>query len=147
MRASMKVTGVEAVLAQLRYVGEKVPESARKAMHRVADKIVMEARLNTPVDEHNLELSIRKVRKTGFRGRLMLDIEMGGYVNGVNVDIYAMQIHENYDQMGTGQGTIDKRLANPGRYVGEKFLTRALDSVKPKINQEIMSGVMAELPK
>lgn len=162
---SMQIKGAKEIAANFRYSAEKVPDGARKAMHRLADKVLKEARLNTPVDTFNLEKSIVKKVSYGGRGRLQIDIEVGGKMldgvvidakknrnlskqqrkRRVNVDQYAAMIHENYSSMKPGDGTIAKRLANPGRYVGEKFLERALKDNKQPIYEGIFRAVMNSL--
>lgn len=144
MKAAMRVQGAGLLVTQLRHAGERVLDKARKTMHREADKIVKEAQLNAPVDKHNLEQSIRKEVSYGVRGRLQIDIVAGGMVNGVDVDLYVMEIHENYASMGVGPGTAAKRAANPGRYVGEKFLERAVRDRKGKLNAAVISAVNQE---
>lgn len=143
MRAAMRITGTQKLLAELRNTGLLVPENARKAMTRAAERIVREAQLNAPVDLHNLEKSIHLTKSySTFRGRLQIDIEVGGFVDGVNVDLYAMEIHENYDAKRAGPGTRAKQAANPGRYVGGKFLERALASETPKLRPSLIEAIV-----
>lgn len=146
MKVLMRVLGLDTLMAKLRYVATTVPENGRKTMHRAADRIVREAKLNTPVDTHNLEATIRKEVEYGFRGRLKINIVMGGVVNGVNVDQYATIIHERYEQVisvnGPGEGTLAKRAANPGRYIGEKFLERALEDNRERLEESIFQAVI-----
>ncbi len=143
MKTNVKITGLSELAVILRHAGERVPDKARKTMHRGADKIVEEARLNAPVDEHNLENSIRKERNYSYRG-LLISIEVGGYVNGVNVDEYAMRVHEDYIEDKPGPGTKEKRRANPGRHVGGKFLERALLEQEKKLHASMVEAVMSE---
>jgi len=144
MKITTKVYGAQDLIVSLRNTGKRVVESARKTMHRGADAIVSEAQLNTPVDKHNLEQSIQKEISYGDRGRLEIDIVVGGFVNGVNVDTYAIQVHENYQSMNPGPGTLAKRLANPGRYVGEKFLERALEDQRERFEKVMINAVIKE---
>jgi hypothetical protein len=143
MNVGMKVD-VSSVMLQLRNIAEKVPDKARKTMHRAADRIVKEAKLNAPVDDGELEDSIRKEIEYERRGRLKIDIVMGGWVRGVNVDRYAVIIHENYEGMlkhGPGKNTLAKMAANPGRFIGSKFLTRAGDKEKDKLMGDMIVAV------
>lgn len=138
----MKASGFDGVLAMLRNVAEIVPANARKAMHRGADFIVKEAKLNAPVDKHNLEESIHKeATYTGRRGRLSIILAAGGTVNGVNVDNYVMEVHENYDSRRPGPRTLDKMAANPGRKIGAKFLERAVRDAEDKLRKQIIEAV------
>jgi hypothetical protein len=132
----IRVSGAKEVAAELRYKATKVPENARKVMRRAADRIVKEAKLNAPVDDHELEDSIHKEISYEGRGRLKIDIVAGGVIRGVDVDRYAVVIHENYEgtlKKGPGAGTIAKQIANPGRVIGSKFIQRAVDAERPKL--------------
>lgn len=144
MKPSIKIHGVKQLEIKLRHTADRVADSARKTMHRGAANILKEAQLNAPVDEHNLEKSLRIERTTGIRGRLELTIVMGGFVGNVNVDRYAVEVHEHYSSMGVGPGTQAKRLANPGRYIGEKFLERAAKDGEAKLLAAMISTVKKE---
>lgn len=137
----MNVAGAGEVVTQLFHAGERVKDGARKAMHRVSDRIVKEAKLNCPVDKHNLEESIHAEKDYERNGRLTIKIVVGGTVNGVNVDAYAAEVHEHYESMHPGPGTIAKRIANPSRYVGEKFLERAVKDNEEYIFAHILAQV------
>jgi hypothetical protein len=76
---------------------------------------------------------------------MAVDIVVGGEVRGVDVDQYAMLIHENYRGMNPGKGTLAKQAANPGRIVGEKFLERAVDDQMPKIIAQMSAAIIREL--
>lgn len=146
MKANLKIKGFDTFQAMIRSIAEKVPDKARKTMHRVADRVVTEAKLNTPVDEFNLEDSIRKeVSYASYRGRLVIEIKVGGMMNGVNVDKYAMLVHENYEGAvapnGPGRRTKMKMGNNPGRYIGSKFLSRALEAERYRLNPEIFAEI------
>ena len=142
--------GDAAVKLMLRNVAERVPDRARKTMHKYADLIVADAKLFVPVDTHNLEESIHKVVSYGFRGRLQIDIEAGGFINGVDVDEYALMIHENYEALHPGAGTAAKRLANPGVYIGSKYLERAyekhIDALRADMIVAINEGIAEANP-
>jgi bacteriophage HK97-gp10 putative tail-component len=145
MKIGMKVYGCEELAGLMKQLAGRVPKQGRKIMDRGADKIVQEAQLNAPVDEHNLEDAIHKEKGYEDRGRLRVNLVVGGVVRGVDVDQYAMLIHENYESMNPGPGTLAKRAANPGRYVGGKFLERAVDEQMPKIQKQMADAIMREL--
>lgn len=145
MDIKMGVTGIEEVYVALRHEAERVADSARKTMHRATDRIVREAQLNAPVDKHNLEKSIRKEKVSEGNERLALNVTMGGYVNGVNVDAYAVEVHENYDDARPGPETQAKRDANPGRHVGRKFLERAVAEELPKLEKALISATVRNI--
>jgi hypothetical protein len=142
-----KLYGADALRTALRNIADKVPENGRKVMHRAADKIVERAKLFCPVDLGNLEDSIHQETTYEGRGRLAIDIVAGGEFGGIDVDAYASEIDENYSSMHPGPGTIAKRNANPGVYIGEHFIDRAVAEQEPKLEAaliEVTSQTMAE---
>lgn len=142
MLSKFKLTGFDALKAALRNVAEKVPETGRKTMHRGADKIEKLAKLQCPHDTGALEDSIHQEVQYEDRGRLAIDIVCGGESDGVNVDDYALEVHENYSHMKPGPGTLAKMAANPGIEIGEKFLTRAVESQSDKLSRDIIEAVI-----
>ena len=152
MDIKLKVSGISEVMAKIRYIAQKVPENGRKKMHALADFLVKEAQLNAPERNGNLVASIRKEVTYGHRGRLQIDIVAGG---NALVDRYVVQVHEHYEDMvapskyGSGPSgrTYAKRLANPGRYIGEKFLSRAIEDNRERIPAELMQAIMKNIPE
>ncbi len=136
-----KVTGFDEVAIGLRHAAQKVSDAARKQMHRSADKIVSEAKINTPVDEGNLEASIRKEISYDDKRRLQITVVAGGEVNGVNVDQYAVIIHEHYESMKPGPKTLEKMAKYPDHVIGSKFLERAAAKVEPRLKESMIALV------
>jgi hypothetical protein len=137
------IHGVEQVKSHLRYVADTVPKNARKSFHAAADHIVEESKLNAPHDDGELEDSIHQEVKYEARGRLQIDIVAGGIIRGVDVDQYAVIIHENYEgqlKHGPGKNTLAKMAANPGRYIGSKFIQRAIDAEKPRLDRAMVEA-------
>ena len=143
----LTIIGIEGLQLHLKNVSEKVSKNASRIMHNAADKIVSEAKLNTPVDKYNLEQSIKQNLKYEYRGRLAIDITVGGFLNGVDVDLYAASIHEGYDDNKPGKGTIIKRNANPGRIIGRHFLSRAAEDQEGKMGKEMIEGILLGVEK
>lgn len=141
MDVRLKITGYNELQARLQYLTGKVPENARKAMHRMADAVVKQAKINAPRDRGNLEESIRKEVQYGYQGRLSIVIVMGGMVGGVDVDEYAIQVHENYDDAHPGPTTEYKRTLYPGEFIGSKFLERAIKKYEPKFETTIRAEI------
>ncbi|MTH61200.1 hypothetical protein [Paracoccus litorisediminis] len=131
-----------------RNAAEKVPRTARKTMWRSARRILARAKEYTPEDFGFLEDSIRIEQSYGARGRLQLDIVMGGKtvlrpdtVMGrmVDLDQYALIIHEFYDQFRPGQGTKYKRSL--GMKAGGRFLTRAFSDDNNQLERDMVTAV------
>lgn len=144
MKMSMKTTGFGRVQGMLRSVGKKVPEAARKQMHRAAARVVKAARLYVPEDTTALRESIRIEKAYGYHGRLQINIVAGdaiGYADGKEIDVsaYAFLVHENYSSMKPGKGTLQKMAANPDVTIGEGFLYRALDEENQKLEKVLVA--------
>jgi hypothetical protein len=140
------ISGFEEIAVGLRHAADRVKDGARKQMHRSADKIVTAAKLYCPEDEGNLVASIRKEISYENRGRLQITVVCGGEINGVNVDQYAVIVHEHYEGMlvkGPGKNTLAKMAANPGVYIGSKFIERAADDNKPRLLESMIETVKA----
>lgn len=147
MRMRAITRNADRVVVELHSIGERVVETARKRMHSAAQRIVKNAQLNAPVDDHQLERSIHVERSLGERGRLELTVVAGGTVDGVNVDDYATLIHENYSSMTPGENTRAKILANPDRVIGEKFLTRAAEEEEEGLAGSMIAAIRRVVPK
>jgi hypothetical protein len=145
MNAGAKISGLNELRAAFRNIATKVPENARKVMHRSADRIEKEAKINAPVDKHNLEESIHQELLYEERGRLGIDVVAGGVVGGVDVSDYAALIHENYPEDHPGPGTQAKRSQYPDHHVGGHFLDRAIDAEKPKLLKAMIVGFMQDM--
>lgn len=150
MLTKLNVIGIGGVRQQLRNLADRVPDNARKVMHRSADKIVERARAYAPEDVGNLVGSIRILKDyTVGRGRLMIDIVAGG-VDGFsksgtyipNIDRYVQIIHENYEQFEPGPKTREKMARNPGK-VGSGFLTRAAEEEEEKLTRAMIDSTTA----
>src|SRR4029077_19140389 len=101
--------------------------------------------LNAPDDDGQLESSIHLEKGYEDNGRMMSALIAGGIVDGIKVDAYATLIHENYESMKPGPNTIAKRDANPGVYVGGKFLDRAADDSAEKLEKALIKVVHDDL--
>lgn len=145
MRVSMRAVNAEKVVVELHSLGERVVDNARKTMHASARRIVQEAKLNAPVDEHNLEESIHIERSYGERGRLEITVVAGGNVNGRNVDEYATLMHEGSYELGDKSKA--KQAANPDRIVGPKFLERAAETEEETLAQKMIGAIRRVIPR
>jgi len=151
MTPTIKVKGIKKVSLDLRHLGERVQENARKQMHRSAERIVKEAKINVPEDWGALKEAIHIEKSYGTRNRLQIDIVVGGdqlYESRhgwVDVQQYAWIIHEHYEQYEPGKRTKKKMAEYPGR-VGSKFLTRAAEDENKKLANK-MVGVINEVVK
>lgn len=148
---NIKSFGVGSVKAMLRNVAERAPPHAARVMRTWADKIETKSKLQCPHDDGELEDSIhQEVMRDEGNKRLVIAIVAGGVVRGVDVDEYAVLIHENYEgqlKHGPGKHTLEKIAANPGVVIGSKFIQRAVDEAKPRLVEETIQAVLSEVPR
>lgn len=134
----MRVTGIGSVIANMKSFGVLVPDGARGKMKRAAARIVKRARIYVPEDTKALMESIRIEKSYGVHGRLVIDI-IAGQMDETNR--YAAQVHENYESMSPGAGTIAKRLKHPTAYIGSGFLSRATAEEEDDLRQSIVEMI------
>lgn len=145
MKISMYSVNNEKVVVELHSLGERVVENARKTMHASARRIVKEAQLNAPVDQHNLEKSIHIEKSYGERGRLEITVVAGGTVDGRDVDEYATIMHESIYALGPK--SQEKQNAHPERIIGPKFLERAADKEEETLRSKMVAAIRRVIPK
>lgn len=143
MEVNVKVFDRGNVALRLRNIAILVPEEARKQMHRATENIVKLAKLQAPEHTGALAGSIRIEKSYGVRGRLQLDVVMGGPTlmrhNGklIDLDEYALEIHENYEEIHPtpGKRTQEKMARHPEVNIGSKFLTRAGEGQEERLTK------------
>ncbi len=138
MKIKMKVTGTNELKAALRHAAGVVPDAARKQMHRGSDRIVANAKKFAPVDDGDLEASIRKDKTYGEKGRLQIDIVAGGGVT----ERYAVIMHESDYQLGKKS---QAKQAGQSEIVGSKFLERAADLESKHMEGYVKKSVLSTL--
>lgn len=129
--------------------GAKTSKRALRHMRRVSKSTLELAVAWSPVDYkgktkgseplHELERSHRLVEYPGSNRRIEVAIEVGGMVGEVDVDLYAMWIHDgSYER---GPATIAK-----GPNAGPGWLERAMeehaDEFEPLLD-ELLEGLMS----
>jgi hypothetical protein len=135
---------------KLRNFATLIPSNARKTMRRAAERIVKKAKLYVPEDTSALMDSIRLEVSYGARGRLQIDVVMGGTthvtVNGnvIFVDQYALLVHEHYEDfvVNPSPKTLAKMAANPGK-VGSGFLLRAAKEEEDVLRKDMIIGIQS----
>lgn len=160
----MKITKGLDLGVRLRQSGERASKRARELMRRVGKKIEETARDYAPRDFHGptpgsppareLERSIQMITPRDSTGRIQVMVTVGGSVGGsvfrrggtaVNVDDYALEMHEGVYQLGPESRR--KQAAQPGKEVGPKFLERAYVEHTQDLNDALGDAIMAELLK
>jgi nanoRNase/pAp phosphatase (c-di-AMP/oligoRNAs hydrolase) len=114
-----------------------------------AELIMKKSQANTPIDTYNLEEAhhIQKTRTAADNVRFTIEVSGMGYGSDDPRDVsnYAMEVHENYENMGSGghpkagSKTAAKKLGNPD--VGSKFLEKAIESEKPEVIEKVRGAV------
>lgn len=147
MIGSVRITGAGAVQTRLTNIAQKVPAHAARTMQRAAQRIVKTAKLMVPEDTGALMDSIRIERGVQSNRRIYINVVVGNEIvilpNGRAIDLndYALIIHENYDDMNPGAKTIEKQALNPDIKVGSGFMTRAAEAEKPVLEASMIKGI------
>jgi hypothetical protein len=167
MKPAIKVTGLAAVRTELRSYGDRVPDAARKVMHRSAEIIRDTAREYAPEDEGNLVRGIQIIKDYGAGGRLQIDIGIvmpnnafsasGTPLTATSFDRYATLVHENYESIlvtvrkdgtpgGPSRATIAK-MAVHGEKVGSGFLRTAAAEEEEKLDKKMVNAITQVIQK
>lgn len=112
----IKVHGLNAALANLASLRKKTDDGAFDALTDVAEEIKTRSQANAPIDKGNLEQA-HTVEPDARRRRVAITV--GGVVSGVNVDAYALAMHE-------GHYTPGPCSRAKGPHTGPKYLERAV---------------------
>lgn len=156
--SELKVTGLKETITRLNRVHDTVMRNVKATMSAAAKEMETMARDFAPREEYRLEESIHVNQTRDDRRYTQFEMTMGGYVAGVNVDDYATLMHENYediivndtvDEYGRPrrQGSRLKDIETRGKYshslayVGGKFLERAGEITKEKIDKRVLDVV------
>ena len=135
---------VSGVVADLHNMAKRSTRAVRAQLKKEATALKNMSKRMAPVDEHNLESAHQVVKFVDTNDRVGYGVEVGGVVNGVNVDNYALIVHEGLDGKKYGQTPAGRAKASRERVrVGPKFLERALR----KMEREGMMRRMREAVK
>lgn len=106
--------------------------------------MAVEARLNAPVDEGDLESAIKVLREIRGSGN-RLEIEVGVDIDdldlqsrrGFRYDVFTHELMEGLGEKSMAKAaTVGGTGGIQGR-VGPKYLTRAIDAVMPELEAEM----------
>jgi hypothetical protein len=162
MKGTLKVTGLAAVRTELRVLADRVPDTARKQMHRSAARIVKLAKEYAPEDVGNLVDGIQVIKDySGQNGRLNIDIGIvkpadafsasGTPLTDQQFDNYVALVHEHYESIlvavrkdGTPGGPSAKtrtKMMTHGEKVGSFFLRTAALEEEPRMGKSMVQQV------
>jgi hypothetical protein len=132
--------------------GRLLDKRALRQMRKVSKMVMAKSISNAPVDwkgytskdppGHELERAHHIEEQYGQSGRIEATVSVGGMVGDVDVDLYAMWIHDGYYQLQ--KGSLAKMAA--GNKVGREFLKRALEEYEDQFDgllDELMRGLMS----
>lgn len=132
----------EELAATMSRDGETTTKRALRQQRKAAQKVMEESIANAPVDKGNLEAAHEITERRGSANRVETTVEVGGVVNGVDVDDYAWEMHEgDYD---LGPRSAAKQASDPSHAVGREYLQRAMDDVEKELDaifDEAFSGI------
>lgn len=131
----------EMFIQELEQSSTATRRDSKKELRTGAKEILETSRQQAPVDDGQLEKAheLRTVKLN--KDDMEVEITVGGFVDGVNVDVYAWEMHEfqtPYGDIPLGPGSQAKNDANPpDRFVGGKFLERAVDEHEDAIVERV----------
>ena len=147
MKIGMKTQGWGTVDLALANVGRRAPANAARSLRRAVIRIRDRAEDYTPEDEGHLAESIR-IEEVKIGRRIQFSVVVGNDTvtkhNGreVNLNQYALIIHESYSQFQPGPNTLDKMARVGADKVGERFLERAVQDDKQLYEYDIFEALM-----
>jgi hypothetical protein len=126
---------------------------SKKALYAGAKEILAASKQMAPVDEGDLEAAHTLTQVRLNEDFSEVEIDVGGFHGGREVDDYAVIVHETMLPFGSGSGvnggphlgpkSVAKDIGNPSsRRVGGKFLERAVDLLE----QHVIDQVAETLP-
>jgi hypothetical protein len=128
--------------AVLNTITSRIEDKAIKKLESSAIKVQELAVEYAPVDEGNLEDSIKVSNTESSGGDTVVDVFVDGDVpssDGGKVSDYANKIHEGrFKQLGPKS---QQKAASSGKAVGPKFLERAGEELTEEIFAEIFNEV------
>lgn len=146
---ALRIRGIDGLALRLENFAEKSSEGARFAMERGAKKIQKLAKDYAPIDEGNLEDSIKVQSKSeGIRRRKVFDVFIDESSEGTRastVEQYAYVMHEGHYELGEKSKLKDVAVG-PGK-VGPKYLSRAAEDLSDEIKADVLANVSKRIGK
>lgn len=154
---NLSVKGLDKTITKLKKLSKAVPKAAEEVTLDESERILKRIKLYTPVYTTALEKASKyRVMNTGPNSRTVrfyLETSVSvvnpdtGKTITVNVHEYARRINESYGTMNPGPYTKAKRSANPGVYIGERFMERGVKDSKKPLIQRLKRRVKEEIAK
>jgi hypothetical protein len=116
-------------------------KSAFDVMREETTKVKEISQAQAPYDDGQLEAAHRIIIRRNQSNKASYIIEVGGTVNGVNVDEYAEIIHEGIGWTKLGKESDAKQARVSPLIVGDHFLSRAFDDRKDLIIKRVEEAV------
>lgn len=133
-------SGFNELTATLENIAERSSRGGREELLKGAESIKELAKVYAPRDLMNLENSIKRGELSGLFGRKAYTAYVDESMSAggkKKVGDYADIIHELYHNFQPGEETLKKMRDNPGVHIGGKYLERALDDLKPSIEENV----------
>lgn len=133
----MKATGLAGLANDFRRIADAAVTAAAPVLHAQGEAISARSRALAPIDEGNLEAS-HDVTTERAGGQVRTTVSVGGIVNGVDVDGYAVRMHEGDYNLGPLSRAKAEATGQP---VGQKFLERAFIEQEGKVADAIADAL------
>jgi hypothetical protein len=124
-------------------IADREARANAKAVAKEEAEIVKKiGEAQAPLDTGELEKAFTLTMNRLRSDRTLFNIEVGGIVNGVDVDEYALKMHESAYKLGH---LSEVKQARVGRVVGPKYLERAFDErveiMTRRVNDALFQGM------
>lgn len=140
---SVKMFGFKELTAELNNIEKRSSRGVREALEKGAEKIQDLARKYAPVDEGNLEESVKIAKEVDIlnsrRSKFYVYIDENQPAkDGKTVGFYALRMHEGDYRLGKGS---QAKAVSSGLLVGRKFLERAMEDMEEEISKDVEEGL------
>lgn len=145
MASGVRIKGVNETTYALERLGQRTNEAMLKIAREGSEAIAKSARLNAPVDTGDLEGAIEvKAEPTGINRRIVfiIGIDESKIINRHEAGYY-VKVHEHLPQLGPKSKlkNMAVRAMATEEYVGDQYLTRAVDQHTYEIKDKIAKAV------
>jgi HK97 gp10 family phage protein len=136
---SVKMFGFKELTAELNNIEKRSSRGVRSALLHGSEKIRDLAKQYAPVDEGNLEESIKvaqekDITNSGRSKYYVFVDENQPAEGGKTVGFYATRMHEGDYRLGKGS---QRKADSSGLLVGRKFLERAMEDLEEEIKKDV----------
>ncbi|MEM1111518.1 MAG: HK97 gp10 family phage protein [Pseudomonadota bacterium] len=138
---SIKITGLDNVLADLEGIKREVPKAAKQSMRHHAKLIAEQAARNAPVKGGYLENSLRILDEKETPRRITITVGVDESRLGPGYQLDGFEYHVQMHEGAYNLGPRSQAKADAGNDVGPLYLDRAAWQYEPELRADIQDKV------